>query len=114
MTKPTEAELIKYFNNTYASVKVVFANIFYEISKKLNCDYSVIKNTFLKTGKAVDLYLNVDEHLRGYDGMCLPKDTNALNKLINDLGLDFSTFKSIISDNDKLKKTVFENMRKNE
>ena len=112
-TSPAEAELIKYYNNTLAAAKIIFANIFFEISNKLNCDYDVIKSTFLKTGKCVDLYLDVNNNLRGYAGMCLPKDTLALNELIKELNLDFTMFDSIISDNEKLKKTVFKNMRMN-
>ena len=112
-TLPSEAELIKYYNNTLAAFKIVFANIFFEISEKLNCDYDIIKNTFLKTGKCVDLYLDVNKDLRGYAGMCLPKDTKAINQLIKDLNLEYTSFESIINDNNKLKKTVFENMRIN-
>lgn len=108
---PTEAEVLKYFNNVYASLRVTFANVMYEICEKLNCDYTTIKNSYIKTGKAVDMYLDVSEGLRGYGGMCLPKDTKALSALIEELGLDLDLIKSIDSDNSKFKKTVFNGMR---
>ncbi len=108
---PTEAELLKYYNNVFAALRVTFANNFYEICKRLNCDYSKIKDTYLKTGKAVDLYLDVSEDLRGYAGMCLPKDTLAMINLIEELGLDFELLKSVHNDNEKFKKTVFDGMR---
>lgn len=108
---PTEAEILKYFNNVYASLRVTFANIMYEICDKLNCDYTTIKNTYIKTGKAVDMYLDVAESLRGYGGMCLPKDTKALASLIDKLGLDVELIKTIDKDNAKFKKTVFNGMR---
>ncbi|NBP00902.1 MAG: UDP-glucose/GDP-mannose dehydrogenase family protein [Proteobacteria bacterium] len=108
---PTEAELLKYFNNVYASLRIVFANVFFEASKKLNCDYDAIKNAYIKTGKALDMYLDVSDSLRGYGGMCLPKDTKAFAKLLIDNNLDFKIIESINDDNDKFKKTVYNGMR---
>ena len=108
---PTEAEVLKYYNNVYASLRVTFANVMFEICEKLNCDYTTIKNTYIKTGKAVDMYLDVTESLRGYGGMCLPKDTKALASLIEKLDLDLDLIKTIDADNSKFKRTVFNGMR---
>ena len=108
---PTEAEVLKYFNNVYASLRVTFANVMYEICEKLNCDYTTIKNSYIKTGKAVDMYLDVSDGLRGYGGMCVPKDTKALARLMEKLNLDLHLIASIDQDNSKFKKTVFNGMR---
>ena len=108
---PTEAEVLKYFNNVYASLRVTFANVMYEICEKLNCDYTTIKYSYIKTGKAVDMYLDVSDGLRGYGGMCLPKDTKALARLMEKLNLDLHLIASIDQDNSKFKKTVFNGMR---
>jgi UDPglucose 6-dehydrogenase len=108
---PSEAEVLKYYNNVYAALRVTFANVMYEICDKLDCDYTTIKNAYIKTGKAVDMYLDVSPGLRGYGGMCLPKDTQAIAALLNQLNLDFDLIQSINNDNNKLKKTVFNGMR---
>jgi UDPglucose 6-dehydrogenase len=108
---PTEAEVLKYYNNVYASLRVTFANVMYEICEKLNCDYTTIKNSYIKTGKAVDMYLDVSDGLRGYGGMCLPKDTKALARLMEKLDLDLNLISSIDHDNSKFKRTVFNGMR---
>jgi UDPglucose 6-dehydrogenase len=108
---PSEAEVLKYYNNVYAALRVTFANVMYEICDKLDCDYTTIKNAYIKTGKAIDMYLDVNPGLRGYGGMCLPKDTQAIAALLNQLNLDFDLIKSIHNDNSKLKKTVFNGMR---
>lgn len=108
---PNEAEVLKYYNNVYAALRVTFANVMYEICEKLDCDYTTIKNAYIKTGKAIDMYLDVNPSLRGYGGMCLPKDTQAIASLINELGLDLELIKSIHYDNSKFKKTVFNGMR---
>jgi nucleotide sugar dehydrogenase len=96
---PNEAEVLKYYNNVYAALRVTFANVMYEICDKLDCDYTTIKNAYIKTGKAVDMYLDVNPSLRGYGGMCLPKDTQAIASLISELGLDLELIKSIHTDN---------------
>ena len=109
--RPTEAEILKYFLNLYAATRVTFANMFYEIAEKMKCDYSAIKNAYIKTGRAGDMYLDVNDDLRGYGGMCLPKDTRAIIQLMNDLNLDFDFFKTMEADNKKIKTTVFSGMR---
>lgn len=108
---PTEAEVMKYYLNLYGATRVVFANAFYEICKKLNADYSKVKDAYIKTGRHGDMYLDVNEDLRGYGGPCLPKDTRAIIGLMDRLNIDMDFFKTIDSDNKKLKTTVFEGMR---
>jgi len=108
---PNEAEVLKYYNNVYAALRVTFANVMYEICDKLDCDYTTIKNAYIKTGKATDMYLDVNPNLRGYGGMCLPKDTQAIASLLKQLNLDFELINSVHTDNEKFKKTVFNGMR---
>jgi UDPglucose 6-dehydrogenase len=110
--KPTEAELLKYYSNVYNAIKITFANEIYEICQKLNINYNDIKNAFIKRGTTKDIYLDVNENFRGYAGMCLPKDTKALNSLVRELGLDLDLFYIIDKENDKFIKTVFDGMRK--
>ena len=111
----TEAEVLKYFNNVYAALRVTFANNFFEICQKLDCDYTAIKDAYIKTGKAVDMYLDASPELRGYSGMCLPKDTKAIINLLEDLNLNHLTLiKSIDEDNNQFRKTVFNGMREEE
>ena len=108
---PSEAEVLKYFNNVYAALRVTFANNMYEICEKLDCDYTTIKNAYIKTGKATDMYLDVNPSLRGYGGMCLPKDTIAIASLMKQLHIDLKLIQSIHDDNLQFKKTVFNGMR---
>ena len=77
----------------------------------MDCDYTAIKNAYIKTGRHGDMYLDVNSDLRGYGGMCLPKDTKAIMQLLKDLNLDFDFFKTIDSDNSKVKSTIFSGMR---
>jgi UDP-glucose 6-dehydrogenase len=92
-------------------MKITFANEMYEICKKLNIDYSIIKDSFIKRGTTKDIYLDVNENFRGYAGVCLPKDTKALDFFVKSIGLDLKLFEIIDSENKKFKKTVFNGMR---
>ena len=57
------------------------------------------------------MYLDVSEDLRGYGGVCLPKDTRAIINLIKKLDLDLQFFDTVDSDNSKFKTTIFNGMR---
>jgi UDPglucose 6-dehydrogenase len=108
----TEAELVKYFNNVYNATLITFANSFYELCESLGADYTNVKNAAVEREHINDVYLNCNEDLRGFGGMCLPKDTKSLAFLClkNDLNVDF--FKYLIEENNKYKTTVFKGMRK--
>ena len=108
---PTEAEILKYYNNLYAALRITFANIMYELCEKYNTDYTIVKDAYIKTGKAKDMYLDVTDNLRGYGGMCLPKDVSAINHLFKKLNLDYTLLNSVEEDNKKFKTTVFNGMR---
>jgi len=99
---PTEAELVKYFNNVNHSVQIVFANLFYDISKKLDSNYDNVYNTISKRTCFNPAYLTCNENMRGFGGHCLPKDTEAVAALINALGLNYTFIDSILSDNEAL------------
>jgi len=107
-----EAELIKYFSNTYKAMRVVFANTFYRICQELDANYDVVKDSFLLHGIQEGHYLNVNKEFGGFGGMCLPKDTRAMKYLVEKLGLDLKLFETILDENDKFVAKVPEGMRK--
>lgn len=109
---PTEAEFCKYFNNVYNAVLITFANGMYELCQKTGADYSKVKNAIVQREHIYNKYLDCNENLRGFGGMCLPKDTSALAAMAKDLGLNIGLFETVINDNKNYKTTVFEGMRK--
>lgn len=109
---PTEAEILKYYSNTFNSLRVTFANVMYEVSEKLNSDYDKILTTFLLRGTSSPDYLKCGPDMRGYGGMCLPKDTKAMADLCKKLSLPFELFSAVDHDNNQVKTTVFDGMRK--
>ena len=108
----TEAELVKYFNNVYAATLITFANSFYEICESLDADYTEVKNAVVHRNHITDQYLDCNENFRGFGGVCLPKDTRALNRLTKELKTNSKLFHTILKENERYKTTIFDGMRK--
>ncbi len=97
---PTEAELVKYFSNVYNSLRVTFANGIFEVCEKLGADYQKVFNASILRSTISPEYLRCSEYFRGYEGHCLPKDSQAFALLVKQLGLEhISIFDSIVNDN---------------
>jgi UDPglucose 6-dehydrogenase len=100
-SSPTEAELVKYFSNNFNSVRVVFANIYYDVCKKLGADYDRVLASAVSINSIVnDYYLKCNENLRGFEGKCLPKDIVAFDGFVKELGLSATLLESTIKDNE--------------
>lgn len=110
--KLIEAELVKYFSNTYKSMKITFANTFYGVCEELGANYDVVKDSFLYHGLVEGHYLNVNKEFGGFGGVCLPKDTKAMAHLCKKLDLDLTLFDTIIKENNKFVVKVPKGMRK--
>ena len=108
---PTEAEILKYYSNTFNALRVTFANVMYEVCEKLNSDYGTVLDTFLLRKTSSANYLSCGPDMRGYGGMCLPKDTKAMADLCRQLDLPFDLFDTTDHDNEQVKRTVFPGMR---
>ena len=93
-----EAELVKYFSNTYKAWKVTYANSFATLCKKMNVDYTHIKDTFLLHGVKEHEYL---ADYGAFGGGCLPKDTHAIAALVRKLNLDIQIFDHMLEENEK-------------
>jgi UDPglucose 6-dehydrogenase len=92
-------------------VRIVFANVMYEICEKLDSDYEKVLGTFLLRKTTSPDYLSCGPDMRGYGGMCLPKDTKAMADLCKRLELPFDLFDTVDHDNSQVKRTVFPGMR---
>lgn len=99
---PTEAEIIKYFNNVHHAMSVTFANIAYDVCGKMGANYMNVYKAITKRECFNPAYLMANPKMRGYGGHCLPKDTSAWNNLIKNLGLPYNMIQSVIDDNEKV------------
>lgn len=91
----TEAELVKYFGNTWFSVKVSFANQMYDLCQALGTDYDRMVEAAAADKRIGRTHLNVwHKGYRGYGGKCLPKDTKAIIQLADMKGVDLRLHKA--------------------
>ena len=92
------AELIKYVNNSYHALKVVFANEVGSICKKIGIDSHEVMRLF-----CLDTKLNLSPYYFkpgfAYGGSCLPKDLKALKTIAHDNYLELPVLNSIEASN---------------
>tara|TARA_R100000322_G_C5417778_1_gene185493 strand:- start:386 stop:1156 length:771 start_codon:yes stop_codon:yes gene_type:complete len=99
--KPEEAEFVKYFSNVFKAVKITFANSFGKICDEFDIDYNSVLKAFELENVKETSYLKYSDELRGFGGMCLPKDVQALSKLVENKDIDVNLFKFILDENEK-------------
>jgi len=101
----TEAEMVKYFGNTWFSVKVSFANQMYDLCQIMGIDYDRMVEAAAADKRIGRTHLNIfHKGYRGYGGKCLPKDTKALIQLANSKGIDLKIHKVAEEINNELMK----------
>lgn len=96
------AEMMKYVNNTYHALKIVFANEVGNICKALDVDSHKVMDIFCK-----DKQLNISSYYFkpgfAYGGSCLPKDAKALRTLAHDLYVEVPVLNAINPSNEAQK-----------
>lgn len=101
------AEMMKYVNNTYHALKIVFGNEVGRICKGLDIDSHKVMEIFCK-----DKQLNISPYYFkpgfAYGGSCLPKDMKALKTLAHDLYVDVPVIEGIFQSNENQKRAAVE------
>lgn len=101
------AEIMKYVNNTYHALKIVFSNEVGNICKALNIDSHKVMEIFCK-----DKQLNISPYYFkpgfAYGGSCLPKDSKAFRTLARDNYVDVPVINNIDISNEIQKKKAVE------
>lgn len=82
-----EAELVKYAGNAFLYMKVVFANLMYDIAAAGNCDWNVIMEALSADARIGPSHLKImhesrpgEKPQRGAGGHCFIKDMAALRE----------------------------------
>ena len=84
ITNHSNAELIKYANNSFLATKISFINQLANICQKIsNSDVDIVANAIGLDPRIGNQFLNAGP---GFGGSCLPKDLNALINFSTKLG----------------------------
>ena len=103
----TSASLIKYSINSFLASKVLFFNEMHDVFKKLNNndDWETFIKTISLDKRIGESHMNVPGHdgKKGFGGACFPKDTLALLKYAEGIGVEMAALKAVISKNNKIR-----------
>ena len=108
-----EAELIKYAGNAFLFFKVIFANLFFDISEKYNCRWEDIRDAVAADPRIGRSHLDpIHKTGRGAGGHCFIKDFAALREIYQKkLGLDKAGLDVLDSLIEKNKKLLFDSRK---
>mgnify|MGYP006276981111 CR=1 FL=1 len=96
-----ESALIKLNQNAGLALKVVYANIMYEMCQQYGADYEVVRKGVAADVRVGPGHLQVPgEHGFGFAGHCLPKDLKCLDTVAYNRGF----WQKILEVNDELRK----------
>ena len=101
------ASLVKYSINSFLASKVIFFNQLFEIFSlsKSTIDWQTLTDAISKDERIGSSHMTVpgDDGKKGFGGACFPKDTYALYKYSESLGVNFSLLKNVIDINNKIR-----------
>jgi len=98
-----EAEMVKYFGNTYLATRVSFAVSMFEICEKLGISYDTVRSCVQEDPRIGPSHLDVYHGgYLGYGGKCLPKDIKALIEHADKLGVNLELHKAAESINKRI------------
>jgi len=99
---PTEAELVKYMENTWGAMKVTFCNEWYEICKKFGGSYEIVREGLLLDSRTEAMHTAVFKNKRGFGGKCYPKDLLAIIGATEKKGYNPELLKQVWETNKKI------------
>jgi len=105
ITDTISAELTKYMSNLMLASKIILANEFYFLSKKVGANYEEVRRA-VEADPRIGTFLKVP----GWDGdfgfgqACFPKDMVGILGLAKDLKVDVSALEAIWKKNLKIRK----------
>jgi len=97
VTNPPTAEIIKYASNTFLATKISFINMIADLCEKVGANVEEVAS-----GMGYDRRIG-KEFLKaglGWGGSCLPKDTKAFIRILEDFGVDATILKGALSVNE--------------
>ena len=99
---PTEAEMIKYVNNIYNSVKISYFNEVHAICEQLGIDSNRVTSAVARSAESMWNPLYGTRGGVPFGGACLPKDSTAFMTFVREQGWEHLMLEAAIEVNDRL------------
>jgi UDPglucose 6-dehydrogenase len=99
-TSRESAEMIKYAANAFLATKISFINAIANLCERFGADVEAVAEGIGSDSRIGRAFLRAGI---GYGGSCFPKDTNALSRMAENSGYDFSLLKAVIQTNQEQK-----------
>lgn len=102
--KNEEAEMIKYFRNTFLALKVSYSNELYDYCEAKGINYDIVQSIGSLDPRIGESHTKVPGHdgKRGFGGTCFPKDTSALLRDFEDSNVPCFILKGAVERNNKI------------
>lgn len=101
----TEAEIIKYAENSFFATKVTFVNELKNICETFGADFYKVREGWLLDPRINKMHTMAFNE-KGFGGKCYPKDINAIVKACETKGYKPKLLKEVISSNKRFKKKI--------
>lgn len=98
-TTRAEAELVKYMENAFFSVKTTFVNEMRDVCESLGLNWHRVRTGWLLDPRVERDHSDAFAAARGFSGKCLPKDLAALLSVTDDRGLDTPLLRGVLDSN---------------
>ena len=100
----SEAEMIKYFRNTFLATKVAFSNEMCSLCESLGVDYDTVQAIAADDTRIGVSHTQVPgpDGQKGFGGTCFPKDTHALRSVFEDDGVPCPVLRAVLERNETI------------
>jgi len=97
------AELIKYASNTFLATKITYINQMANLADAIGADIHVIAKAMGMDGRIGGKFLHPGP---GFGGSCFPKDSRALVRIGDEVGVSMSLVKEVMLANERQKDLI--------
>lgn len=105
---PSEAELVKYMENSWLAVKVTFVNEFRRLAEGLGLEWHRVREGWLLDPRINRDHSDAFASDPGYGGKCLPKDVSGILNAAAVSGVDLPLIRAVESINAATRRGVRE------
>ena len=101
------AEMIKYAANAFLATKITFINEIAALCERTGADVKQVSHGIGLDGRIGNKFLHAGP---GYGGSCFPKDTKALARIGQDVGLPMQITEKVITVNEEMKRRMIDKL----